>query len=227
MPSEPLIPFETTDLTGARILALAAHPDDETLGAGGVLALNAGRAQAVRVWIATDGTGQEGVAEAQAAEYGSRRREEASRAASILGIDAPVYAALRDGALGEDRAALSAAVRDVLEEFRPDLVLCPAPSELHADHRALARSLYEILASSRAGDPDHDWLRFVRIAFYELSHPLLPNALVDVSSAAEKKEDALAAFASQQAVRDYAGAMRGLNTYRRLTLGGHGPVEAF
>ena len=227
MPSEPLIPFETTDLTGARILALAAHPDDETLGAGGVLALNAGRAQAVRVWIATDGTGQEGVAETQAAEYGSRRREEASRAASILGVDAPVYGALRDGALGEDRAALKAAVRDVLEEFRPDLVLCPAPSELHADHRALARCLYEIVASSRAGDSDHDWLRFVRIAFYELSHPLLPNALVDVSSVAEKKEDALAAFASQQAVRDYAGAMRGLNTYRRLTLGGHGPVEAF
>jgi len=227
MPSEPLIPFETTDLTGARILALAAHPDDETLGAGGVLALNAGRAQAIRVWIATDGTGQEGVAEAQAAEYGSRRREEASRAASILGVDAPVYGALRDGALGEDRAALNAAVRDVLEAFRPDLVLCPAPSELHADHRALARSLYEIVASSRAGDSDHDWLRFVRIAFYELSHPLLPNALVDVSSVAEKKEEALAAFASQQAVRDYAGAMRGLNAYRRLTLGGHGPVEAF
>jgi LmbE family N-acetylglucosaminyl deacetylase/glycosyltransferase involved in cell wall biosynthesis len=226
MSSESLIPFETTDLTGARILALAAHPDDETLGAGGVLALNAARAQAVRVWIATDGTSQEGVADSDAAAYGAKRREEADRAASILGVPAPRYAGLRDGSLASD-AGLAEAVRAAIDDFRPDLVLCPAPSELHADHRALARVAYERVAGSRAGDPDHDLLRLVRIAFYELSHPLLPNALVDISRVAEKKEEALAAFASQQAVRDYAGAMRGLNAYRRLTVNGRGPVEAF
>ncbi|MFY9551965.1 MAG: glycosyltransferase, partial [Thermoanaerobaculia bacterium] len=107
------------------------------------------------------------------------------------------------------------------------LVLCPSPAELHPDHRALARALFELVAASRAGDPDHDRFRFLRIAFYELSHPLLPNALVDIALAAEKKDEALAAYASQQAVRDYAGAMRGLNAYRRLTLPGRGPVEAF
>ena len=227
MSSEGLIPFETTDLTGARILALAAHPDDETLGAGGVLALNAARAEAVRIWIATDGTRQEGVAEADAAAYGAKRRAEADRAASILGVSAPRYAGLADGALAAESPALEAAVAAAIAEFKPDLILCPAPSELHADHRALARAVYARIAGSRAGDPDHDLLRFVRIAFYELSHPLLPNALVDIAAAAEKKEDALAAFASQQAVRDYAGAMRGLNAYRRLTLPGRGPVEAF
>jgi len=227
MSSEALIPFETTDLTGARILALAAHPDDETLGAGGVLALKAGRAEAGQIWIATYGTRQEGVAESDAAAYGAKRRGEADRAAAILGVPAPRYGGLRDGALAEDAAALDAALRDALERFRPDLVLCPAPSELHADHRALARALYARVAGSRAGDLDHDLLRFVTIAFYELSHPMLPNTLVDISSVAEKKEEALAAFASQQAVRDYAGAMRGLNAYRRLTLPGRGPVEAF
>src|SRR5678815_2443310 len=97
MPPESPIPFETTDLTGARILALSAHPDDETLGAGGVLALNAGRAEAVRIWVATDGTRQEGVADADAAAYGAKRREEADRAASILGVAAPRFAGLRDG----------------------------------------------------------------------------------------------------------------------------------
>jgi LmbE family N-acetylglucosaminyl deacetylase/glycosyltransferase involved in cell wall biosynthesis len=227
MSAEALIPFETTDLTGARILAVAAHPDDETLGAGGVLALNAGRAEAVRVWIATDGTSQEGVAPPDAAAYGTKRRAEADRAAAILGVPPPRYAGLSDGSLASDAPALDRAVHAEIDEFRPDLILCPAPSELHADHRALARSVYERVAGSRAGDPEHDLLRFVRIAFYELSHPLLPNALVDISAAAEKKEEALAAFASQQAVRDYAGAMRGLNAYRRLTLPGRGPVEAF
>jgi LmbE family N-acetylglucosaminyl deacetylase/glycosyltransferase involved in cell wall biosynthesis len=223
-----LIPYATADLTGARILALAAHPDDESFGAGGVLAANAGRAEAIRVWIATDGTGQEGVPPEEAAAYGARRREEAGRALEALGLEAaPRFGGFADRSLEESGAALDAAIRAELDAFRPDLVLCPSPVEIHPDHRALARSLFGIVAASRAGDPDHDRFRFLRMAFYELSHPLLPNALVDIAAVAARKDHALRAHASQQSVRDYAGAIRGLNAYRRLTLPGSGPVEAF
>jgi LmbE family N-acetylglucosaminyl deacetylase len=222
-----LIPFEATDLTGARILVLAAHPDDESLGAAGTLALNAGRSEAVRIWIATDGTGQEGVAPENAREYGIQRREEAVRAAQVLGLETPRFGGLADRDLPADPGRLDAAIRAELEDFQPDLILCPSPAELHPDHRALARSLFDLVAASRPGDPDHDRFRFLRIAFYELSHPMLPNTLVDIAAVAERKAEALAAYSSQQAVRDYAGAMQGLNTYRRLTVPGSGPVEAF
>jgi len=224
---ESLIPYAPTDLTGARILVLAAHPDDESLGAGGTLALNALRAEAIRIWIATDGTAQEGVAPEAAGDYAAQRREEAMRAAAALGLEAPRFGGLADRRLAEEKSALDEAIRLQLQEFQPDLVLCPSPAEIHSDHRALARSLYEQVASSRAEDPDHDRFRFLRLAFYELSHPILPNALVDIAPVAGKKEEALRAYASQQAVRDYAGAMKGLNAYRRLTLPGAGPVEAF
>jgi LmbE family N-acetylglucosaminyl deacetylase/glycosyltransferase involved in cell wall biosynthesis len=226
---ESLIPYQTTELTGARILVLAAHPDDESFGAGGTLALAAPRAEAVRIWIATDGTGQEGVTEENAAAYAARRREEAVAAASALGLEPPRFGGLADRSLAapSSQRALETAIREELEDFRPDLVLCPSPAEIHPDHRALARALFDEVAASRGGDPDHDRFRYLRMAFYELSHPILPNALVDIAAAAEKKDEALAAYASQQAVRDYAGAIRGLNAYRRLTLPGRGPVEAF
>jgi len=224
---DSLIPFQATELTGARILVLAAHPDDETLGAGGTLAWNAGKAEAIRTWIATDGTSQEGVPPESAGEYGAKRREEAGRAAAALGLEPPRFGGLGDRSLSGERGVLEAAIRAELEDFRPDLVLCPSPAELHPDHRALARALFDVVASSRAGDPDHDHFRFLRIGFYELSHPLLPNTLVDIAPVAEKKDEGLSAYASQQSVRDYAGAMKGLNTYRRLTLTGRGPVEAF
>src|SRR5262249_10416438 len=170
MPREDsLIPYQATELTGARILALAAHPDDETLGAGGVIALSAGKAEALRIWIATDGTSQEGVEPENASGYGTHRREEAARAAAVLGVGPPRVGGLADRRLSEARSAVDAAILAELEDFRPDLILCPSPVELHPDHRALARAVFERVAASRAGDPDHDRFRFLRIAFYELS----------------------------------------------------------
>lgn len=204
---------------------LAAHPDDETLGAGGALALNAGRAEAIRVWIATDGTRQEGAAADPG--YGQRRQREARTALRALGIDEPAFGHLPDRELSRKGAELDAALARLIEEFRPDVVLCPSPVEIHPDHRALAAALFSRVGSSRPGDADHDLYRLLRVAFYEVSHPLLPNTLVDIASVADRKREAARAYESQRSVRDYAGAIEGLNAYRRLTLSGSGPVEAF
>ncbi len=227
MKEDSLVPYQASELTGARILVLAAHPDDEMLGAGGTIALNAGRAEAIRIWVATDGSKQEGVEPEDAPAYGERRRREARRAAESLGLAPPCFGGLPDRKLDSHWNELVAALEREIGEFRPDLVLCPSPVEIHPDHRALAEALYDRVASSRPADPDHDQFRFLRLAFYELSHPLLPNTLVDISSVSERKEAALSAYASQHAVRDYAAALGGLNVYRRLTLEGGGPVEAF
>ena len=227
MKEDELIPYEASDLSAGKILVLAAHPDDEVLGAGGALALAADLGSTIRVWIATDGTAQQGVAEGGEAAYGERRREEARRAAAALGVPPPVFGGLEDRTLDSSGEALERILADEIAGFGPDLVLCPSPAEIHPDHRALSEALYRTVARSRPGDPDHDTYRFLDIAFYEISQPFLPNALVDIGPAARRKDEAVAAYASQQAVRDYAGALQGLNAYRRLTLSGSGPVEAF
>jgi len=219
------IPYRTADLSGDRVLVLSAHPDDETLGAGGTIALNAGKGATVRIWIATDGEQQEGAG--GDAAYAGRRRDEARLAAATLGVPPPIFAGLPDRSLDSSGEALTSLLAEELSEFEPDLVLCPSPAEIHPDHRALSEALYRAVSSSRPEDPDHDRYRFLRLGFYEISQPFLPNALVDIAAVAERKDAALAAYASQQLVRDYAGALRGLNAYRRLTLPGAGPVEAF
>lgn len=225
-PEESLIPYRATELEGARILVLAAHPDDEVLGPGGAVTLAAEKAEAIRVWIASDGTRQEGVAEPEAA-YAERRREESRRAAAILGTSPPLFGGLPDRGLSELREDLKAALAQQIQAFHPDTVLCPSPVEIHPDHRALGEAIYDLVSASRPEDADHDRFRFLSIAYYELSHPLLPNTLVDIAAAADRKRQAIAAFVSQQGVRDYGAAMGGLNAYRRLTLAGDGPVEAF
>jgi LmbE family N-acetylglucosaminyl deacetylase/glycosyltransferase involved in cell wall biosynthesis len=225
MDEESLIPYRASELSAARILVLAAHPDDEAFGVGGTLALNAGEAEAIRIWIATDGARQQG---ADAEEgYAERRREESRKAAAVLGLEPPFFGSFGDRELVASADRLSEEIGRLIREFRPDLVFSPSPVEIHPDHRALAEVVYGRLAGSRPEDPDHDVFRFLRLAFYEISHPLLPNTLVDIAAVADAKATALRVYASQMAVRDYVGALGGLNAYRRLTLDGEGPVEAF
>src|SRR5215467_3399517 len=106
MDEESLIPYQASELAGERVLALAAHPDDEVLGAGGTLALNAETAEDVRVWIATDGAAQEGSEQEDPDAYARRRREESRSAAKALGIPEPHFGALPDRRLSERRRDL-------------------------------------------------------------------------------------------------------------------------
>src|ERR1017187_6364577 len=69
-----------------------------------------------------------------------------------------------------------------------------------------------------AGDAVARALEGATVAFFELSQPFRPNFLFDATRVLARKERAMAVFASQAAVRDYAGFVRGLNVYRRMTL---------
>src|SRR5260370_16148599 len=135
---ESLIRYSASELTGGRILVLAAPPDDEIFGAGGTLALNADSAEEIRVWIATDGEAQEGAETEPPGAYARRRRAESEAAAKALGIPPPVFGALPDRELSQRRFDLDSALGALLQEFGPDLGLAPSLVEMHPDHPAFA-----------------------------------------------------------------------------------------
>ncbi|MEQ8434129.1 MAG: PIG-L deacetylase family protein [Oceanicaulis sp.] len=126
----------------ARISVLAPHPDDETCGCGGFLALCARAGLAVSVILATDG----GASHEHSPSHGEARlkqvrRAEMARALRRLGVAAPVARLdLPDGDCERlDAAGLAPARRRLarrLSAFRPDLVLAPWRRDPHGDHRA-------------------------------------------------------------------------------------------
>ena len=117
-----------------RVLVLAAHPDDEVLGCGGMIAAHAARGDSVKVLVLTDGGARE-------------QREAESRAAvSRLGTVEIAFSGLPDGRLGGESQLVGLLERE-LAACAPELVYAPAPSELHSDHRALSRALLAALAS--------------------------------------------------------------------------------
>ncbi|HVT01816.1 MAG TPA: PIG-L family deacetylase [Thermoanaerobaculia bacterium] len=212
---EKSIPFAPARLEGEKILVLAPHPDDEVIGCGGVIALLAAEKREVHVVVATDGAAAEDLNGRSVEAYRALREEESRRGLAHLGVTNLAFLRFPDRSLTDSEPDLAVQIEKALREIRPDLVLAPSPLEIHPDHITLSRALFRAVqaAADYAGD-----LALTRVAFYEVSRPLRPNRLVDITSVAEKKFEAIAMHQSQTSLRDYAHFARGLNAYRAMTL---------
>ena len=113
-----------------RVLALHAHPDDLEIQVAGTLALL--RREGHHVVMATMTPGDCGSAELDADSIAAVRREEARKAAEMIGAD---YLCLefRDLAIfNDDRSRRK--VTEVLRRVRPDLVITAPPVDYLCDH---------------------------------------------------------------------------------------------
>lgn len=206
------IPYEPAPLRGERLLVLAPHPDDEVIGCGGLLAQHLREGRSVRVVIATDGSKATG-ATADDDAYRARREEESRRGLAALGGASSIrFLRFPDRSLDD---SVSAPLREELLAFRPDIVCVPSPVEIHPDHIALSRAFCELVQRDENLFAE---LATTRVAFYEVSQPLRPNAIVDITDVAEAKYAAIAAHESQVTLKDYVAYARGLNAYRAMTL---------
>jgi len=99
--------------------------------------------------------------------------------------------------------------------------------ELNPDHRAAAALAMEIQRRCIAGSARPDRGPLLRIVFYEVTTPLRPNTLVDITSVYRRKKRAIKRYRSQLKLTDYLEHATALNTLRALTVSGPRYVEAF
>ena len=135
----------------ARVLVVSAHPDDETLGVGGLLSDLADAGATLHVLVATDGEQSHPVGDAGArAALGTRRRREVEQAVHTLAPGARVtHLGLPDGSLDQREGTL---VGHVLRHADPDtLVLAPWVADGHSDHDALGRACAAAVSRTGAG----------------------------------------------------------------------------
>ena len=141
MESLPLAPLKTI-LGGRAPLILAPHPDDESLGCGGLIAEACAQGLAPRVLVVTDGTGSHPGSRAYPAPRLRALREAEARAAvAALGLasDRIGFLGLRDTAVpraGEAFEAAVAAVVDAVREEEGGILLGPWRHDPHGDHEA-------------------------------------------------------------------------------------------
>lgn len=139
------------DLEVDRLLVVAAHPDDETLGAAGLLATAAARGIPVDLLVATDGERSHPDSPTHTpATLALLRRRELHAAMGQLGLSAaPVFLGLPDGGTDEHRDAIAAAVTHALDRAGSDrvLVLSPWRGDGHRDHRVVGEIVEEVCAA--------------------------------------------------------------------------------
>ena len=203
-----LIPYHATDLTGKRVLALAPHPDDETIGCGGSLALHARAGDPVRVVFLTNGARGDTTGRMTKEAYVLLRQQEGAEACARLGIRDVEFWPYEDRSLAGARGALRR-IMDLIDDFRPELVYAPSPLEFHPDHRAAC-----ILLCDAIGACEGDF----QVAFYEVGQPVRVNVLVDITPVLGEKEEAVKAYKSQLGERRYDDFTGALNRYRAMTL---------
>lgn len=210
-----LIPYAAEPLLGERTLVLAPHPDDEVIGCGGLVALNVRAGRRVHVVVATDGSEAERGATGKE-EFAALRESETNAGLALLGAGPAEFLRIPDRALDEHREAVRRTIRERILELRPDLLVLPSPIEIHPDHRALSVATIEMLQA----DLDLSGaLALCRVAFMEITRPIRPTILVDITEVAMRKHEAIEAHRSQQTHRDYSWFSRGLGQFRTMTLG--------
>ena len=139
----------------AVLLAVFAHPDDETFRCGGTLALLATRG--VRVHILTATRGEVGSCGdpplCLPEELAAWRERELRGACQALGLEPPIVLGYADGMLAEaDPEEIIERIVRAVRQLRPQVMLSFGPEGLsgHPDHIAIAYRAAE--ASRRAGD---------------------------------------------------------------------------
>ncbi len=168
------------------VLALGAHPDDIEIYMFGTLAAWKARGAQLAYGIATDGSRG---GRAPAEELRRARSAEARAAAAHLGVT-PVMLGFTDGELTAD-ATLVSALKALIAETQPHLIVTHAPNDYHGDHRALSDAV-RIAASFQAPVLWADTLQGAGFT---------PTHYVDITAYAEPKRSAIREHASQSPER--------------------------
>lgn len=181
------------------VLVVAAHPDDEVLGAGATIAALARAGVEVTVAILGEGvTSRHASRDDADPEQLAALRDSAARAAAILGVPPPRLFGLPDQRF--DTLPLLEVVHIVeglVEEVRPGVIYTHHGADLNADHGVVHRA---VVTATRpgAGSPVSEVLAFEIPSSTEWSFAQFgdfrPSVFRDVSDTIELKLAAMEAY---------------------------------
>ncbi len=210
---------------GKRILVVAPHPDDETIGAGGFLLRHRGKSEIHLLTVCNGECG--GQLDSgpwqNTPEYKSRliaaRKEEVGEIARRFLAASLHHLGVPDGTL-EPTIDIARTLRAAIDRVNPNIVLLPWFLDRQHDHRVV-----NVLYAWACQDLP------AMVLSFEIWEMLQPNAVLDVGDVLEEKLDMIRSYRTQTATVDYLGMCQGLAKarafYNPIRPDRGGAVEAF
>jgi LmbE family N-acetylglucosaminyl deacetylase len=181
-------------------LVIAPHPDDETLGCGGMIATRAAEGRRVVVVVVTDGRAlfrRFGVTDPSELDVSAMRKAETLRAVEILGANSRDVRFLdfENERLAEQRAEAGRRLEAILSELSPSEVYVTSPFEGHREH-VLANELTRAACAATGKCPS--LLEYVVTLGRGQTLDTVPRRVVrmNVSAVRDRERRALAQFRS-------------------------------
>lgn len=205
-----------TRIKADKVLVLAAHPNDDILGCGGLLKILSNDGAKIKAIYFSDGS--RGTKSADASQSIIAEREvEAREAGKIIGIGAQEFIRLPDSKF-RPSVEIAARIRREIEFDAPDLLLSPHFEDLHPDHHAVAEILQIALK---------DFDQHLNIWLYEVWASSRVNRLVPIDEVVGDKKEALLEHKSQMKYKRYEESILALNNHRGLSTGAGEYAEAY
>jgi N-acetylglucosamine malate deacetylase 2 len=192
-------------LTRCRVLIIAAHPDDETIGCGGLLQ----RLRDPLIVHVTDGAPRN-LADAQAAgferyeDYAQARRMELANALELAGLSPEQTQCLEiaDQEASLQMSALARRIGGILREARPGAILTHPYEGGHPDHDAAAFAVHAACALMPAAPEIYEFTGYhARDGAMEVGRFLIdtePGEAVQLTNEErERKQSMMECFATQ------------------------------
>lgn len=192
----------------ARVLVVAAHPDDPEFGCGGTTARWVAEGMDVYYLVCTRGNKGSSDAEMTPDRLIQIREEEQRAAARVIGAREVSFLDFLDGELAPTFQFRGAIVREI-RRVRPQIVLTHDPTVMytaghinHPDHRAVGTATLDSVyptARDRLNYPEHEKAGLLphKVKEVYLWGATSPNVWIDISSSFDRKVEALRCHVSQ------------------------------
>jgi LmbE family N-acetylglucosaminyl deacetylase len=201
-----------------RILVIAPHPDDETLGCGGSLLKHKSNGDSLSWVVATRGHEPH-----WSADLLDRKEKEIASVTAAYGFDQTIR--LNFPTIRLDTIPLEefiAAIRNAISDCKPELVYLNHFGDVHSDHRIVFEATLSVLKPFYSGTHG-----VKRILSYEVvsstdaaplnpARAFVPNVFTDVTDFLEKKLEIMALYESELQPSPLPRALDNLRALARL-----------
>lgn len=175
-----------------KILVVAAHPDDELLGVGGIVARHTAAGDEVRSVIMCEGESLR--------YHGDVGQNKAiAEAAKILGVSKVYTLGYPDQKLDTyTLTELITPLEKISEEYRPNIIYCQSACDANRDHKILFE------AAMIAFRPNSEWIEefygFYTASSTEWGYPrnFVPDTWIDITAVLDQKIAAFEAYESEK-----------------------------